>query len=85
MEQDQNTNDQIIEQTTPETEETPIESPKGILYETSLKQAEKNAKKEKRKGVINSSNTLFVRQAQALFKLLSLQYCKQQSPRAVKR
>ena len=52
MEQDQNTNDQIIEQTTPETEETPIESPKGILYETSLKQAEKNAKKEKRKGVL---------------------------------
>ena len=32
MEQDQNTNDQIIEQTTPEPEETPIESPKGILY-----------------------------------------------------
>lgn len=52
MEQDQNTNDQIIEQTTPETAETPIESPKGILYETSLKQAEKNAKKEKRKGVM---------------------------------
>lgn len=52
MEQDQNTNDQAIEQTTPETEETAIESPKGILYETSLKQAEKNAKKEKRKGVM---------------------------------
>ncbi len=51
MEQDRNTNEQIAEQTAPETEET-TESKKGILYETSLKQAERNAKKEKRKGVI---------------------------------
>lgn len=40
-------NDIVVEQTSPA-----AESPKGILYETSLKQAEKNAKREKRKGVM---------------------------------
>lgn len=56
MEQDRITNDEIEQQTTEEilveTEETVAEAQKGILYETSLKQAEKNAKKEKRKGVM---------------------------------
>ena len=56
MEQDRITNDEIEQQTTAETlvetEETVAETQKGILCETSLKQAEKNAKKEKRKGVM---------------------------------
>lgn len=52
MEKNQNANDIVVEQTTTQTEETSAETPKGILYETSLKQAEKNAKKEKRKGVM---------------------------------
>ncbi len=52
MEQNQTSNDNIDEQTISQTEETSAETPKGILYETSLKQAEKNAKKEKRKGVM---------------------------------
>lgn len=56
MEQDRITNVEIEQQTTAETpvetEETVAETQKGILYETSLKQAEKNAKKEKRKGVM---------------------------------
>lgn len=52
MEKNQNANDIVVEQTSPTAEEPAEESPKGILYETSLKQAEKNAKKEKRKGVM---------------------------------
>lgn len=52
MEKNQNANDIVVEQTTTRTEESAAETPKGILYETSLKQAEKNAKKEKRKGVL---------------------------------
>ncbi len=52
MEKNQNANDIVVEQTTARTEEPAEESPKGILYETSLKQAEKNAKREKRKGVM---------------------------------
>lgn len=52
MEKNQNASDIVAEQTSPETEEPAAESPKGILYETSLKQAEKNAKREKRKGVL---------------------------------
>ena len=52
MEKNQNANDVVIEQTSPRSEEPATESPKGILYETSLKQAEKNAKREKRKGVM---------------------------------
>lgn len=52
MEKNKNANDIVVEQTSPETEEPAAENPKGILYETSLKQAEKNAKKEKRKGVM---------------------------------
>lgn len=52
MEKNKNANDIVVEQTSPETEEPAAESPKGILYETSLKQAEKNAKKEKKKGVM---------------------------------
>lgn len=52
MEKNQNANDIVVEQTTARTEEPAAESPKGILYETSLKQAEKNAKREKRKGVM---------------------------------
>lgn len=52
MEKNQNANDIVVEQTSPTAEEPAAESPKGILYETSLKQAEKNAKKEKRKGVM---------------------------------
>ncbi len=52
MEKNQNANDIVVEQTTARTEESAAETPKGILYETSLKQAEKNAKKEKRKGVM---------------------------------
>lgn len=52
MEKNQNANDIVVEQTSPTAEEPAKESPKGILYETSLKQAEKNAKKEKRKGVM---------------------------------
>ena len=52
MEKNQNANDVVVEQTSPRAEEYAAESPKGILYETSLKQAEKNAKREKRKGVM---------------------------------
>lgn len=52
MKKNQNANDIVVEQTSPTAEEPAEESPKGILYETSLKQAEKNAKKEKRKGVM---------------------------------
>lgn len=52
MEKNQNENDIVVEQTSPTAKEPAAESPKGILYETSLKQAEKNAKKEKRKGVM---------------------------------
>ncbi len=52
MEKNQNANDIVVEQTSPTAEEPAVESPKGILYETSLKQAEKNAKREKRKGVM---------------------------------
>lgn len=52
MEKNKNANDIVVEQTTTRTEESAAETPKGILYETSLKQAEKNAKKEKRKGVL---------------------------------
>lgn len=52
MEKNQNANDIVVEQTSPTAEKPAAESPKGILYETSLKQAEKNAKKEKRKGVL---------------------------------
>lgn len=52
MEKNQNANDIVAEQTSPTAEEPAAESPKGILYETSLKQAEKNAKREKRKGVM---------------------------------
>lgn len=52
MEQNQGVDDRIAEQTTDETIEETSETPKGILYETSLRQAEKNAKKEKRKGVM---------------------------------
>lgn len=52
MEKNKNANDIVVEQTSPTAEEPAAESPKGILYETSLKQAEKNAKREKRKGVM---------------------------------
>ena len=52
MEKNKNANDIVVEQTSPGAEEPAAESPKGILYETSLKQAEKNAKREKRKGVM---------------------------------
>lgn len=52
MEKNKNANDIVVEQTTARTEESAVETPKGILYETSLKQAEKNAKREKRKGVM---------------------------------
>ncbi len=52
MEKNQNANDIVVEQTSPTAEEPAAESSKGILYETSLKQAEKNAKREKRKGVM---------------------------------
>ena len=52
MEKNKNANDVVVEQTSPTAEEPASESPKGILYETSLKQAEKNAKREKRKGVM---------------------------------
>ena len=52
MEQNQGVDDRIAEQTTDESIEETSETPKGILYETSLRQAEKNAKKEKRKGVL---------------------------------
>ena len=52
MEKNQNANDIVVEQTSPPAEEPAAKSPKGILYETSLKQAEKNAKREKRKGVM---------------------------------
>lgn len=52
MEQNQGVDDRIAEQTTDESIEETSETPKGILYETSLRQAEKNAKKEKRKGVM---------------------------------
>lgn len=52
MEQNQSVDDRIEEQPTDESIEKTAEMPKGILYETSLRQAEKNAKKEKRKGVL---------------------------------
>ena len=52
MNQNQTSNDIIDEQPISQTEESSAEPTKGILYETSLKQAEKNAKKEKRKGVM---------------------------------
>lgn len=52
MKQNQGVDDRIAEQTTDESIEETSETPKGILYETSLRQAEKNAKKEKRKGVM---------------------------------
>ena len=56
MEQNRITTDEIEQQTAErtlaETDDTAAQAQKGILYETSLKQAEKNAKKEKRKGVL---------------------------------
>ena len=52
MKKNKNANDIVVEQTSPTAEKPAAESPKGILYETSLKQAEKNAKREKRKGVM---------------------------------
>lgn len=56
MEQDRITTDEIEQQTAEgtlaETDDTAAQAHKEILYETSLKQAEKNAKKEKRKGVM---------------------------------
>lgn len=56
MEQDRITTDEIEQQTAEgtlaDTDDTAAQAHKGILYETSLKQAEKNAKKEKRKGVM---------------------------------
>ena len=52
MEKNKNANDVVVEQTSHRAEEPAAKSPKGILYETSLKQAEKNAKREKRKGVM---------------------------------
>ena len=56
MEQDRITTDEIEQQTAvgplADTDDTAAQAQKGILYETSLKQAEKNAKKEKRKGVL---------------------------------
>lgn len=56
MEQDRITTDEIEQQTAEgtlaETDDTAAQAQKGILYETSLKQAEKNAKKEKRRGVM---------------------------------
>ena len=52
MEKNKIANDVVVEQTSPTAEKPAAESPKGILYETSLKQAEKNAKREKRKGVM---------------------------------
>lgn len=56
MEQNLITTDEIEQQTAErtlaETDDTAAQAQKGILYETSLKQAEKNAKKEKRKGVM---------------------------------
>lgn len=56
MEQDRITTDEIEQQTAEgtlaDTDDTAAQAQKGILYETSLKQAEKNAKKEKRKGVM---------------------------------
>lgn len=52
MEKNKNANDIVVEQTSPTAEEPAAENPKGILYETSLKQAEKNAKREKRNGVM---------------------------------
>lgn len=56
MEQDRITTDEIEQQTAQgtlsETDDTAAQAQKGILYETSLKQAEKNAKKEKRRGVM---------------------------------
>ncbi len=52
MNQNQTSNDIIDEQPFSQTEEPFVETPKGILYEIGLKQAEKNAKKEKRKGVM---------------------------------
>lgn len=52
MEQDKNVTEIAEPKSVPQTKETSAETPKGILYETSLKQAEKNAKKEKRKGVM---------------------------------
>ena len=56
MEQDRITTDEIEQQTAEgtlaDTDDTAAQAQKGILYETSLKQAEKNAKREKRKGVM---------------------------------
>lgn len=56
MEQNRITTDEIEQQTAEgtlaDTDDTAAQAQKGILYETSLKQAEKNAKKEKRKGVL---------------------------------
>lgn len=56
MEQNRITTDEIEQQTAEgtlaDTDDTAAQAQKGILYETSLKQAEKNAKKEKRKGVM---------------------------------
>ena len=56
MEQNRITTDEIEQQTAEgtlaETDDTAAQAQKGILYETSLKQAVKNAKKEKRKGVM---------------------------------
>lgn len=51
MQQD-NLNENDALQTIPQAKESIAQPQKGILYETSLKQAEKNAKKEKRKGVM---------------------------------
>ncbi len=52
MAKDKNLNENTEQKIIPQAEESAAETPKGILYETSLKQAEKNAKKEKRKGVM---------------------------------
>ena len=44
MEKNKNANDVVVEQTSHRAEEPAAKSTKGILYETSRKQAEKNAK-----------------------------------------
>ncbi len=84
MKQNQGVDDRIAEQTTDESIEETSETPKGILYETSLRQAEKNAKKEKEKACCNLSNTPSAPQAQASFNSRFSPFCKRSFLKAEK-
>lgn len=88
MEQDRITTDEIEQQTAEgtlaDTDDTDAQAQKGILYETSLKQAEKMQKKRKEKACCNLSNTPSALQAQASFNSRFSPFCKRSFLKAEK-